>query len=266
MKCHVLLIASILSFITACQTVQQNDNEAPQVNLRCNNCITTEIPSSNKSSINNRSLLVISPDNDEPQWYILAEGYTTKISNTPDTFHRIHQITASKNGKYLAIISSGEGHPLLTIVDLKKLINNIKSKPLLEIDPYPGVISIFDWENGHLILSSDILLTHRIDDYDRVPGELMLFSGKKFSLNIESNQIEAISEEIKNPVEYYGKHLTISPDEYSPQAELQAIKKLNSAEAIPYLKAALKMERYLKHRDSIRLFIDSLKKITDNRI
>lgn len=270
---YFLLAICVISCLAACQAttqrsqkLQKNDyGETPQINLRCNNCTTAKIKlppkARNKYYLGDEiTLLVISPENDNPQWFILSDIFVKKITNPPDTLHWIHQISVSENGKYLGIISSGEGHPLLTVIELNKLLSDTKHRPILEIDPYPGAINIYNWENNNLILSSDMLLTHRIDEYDRVPSELMLFSSKKFSLNIESNQISAVSENIKTPVNYYGKHLTISPDEYSPLQELEALRKLDNPKAIPYLKAALKMERYSKNREYIKQVILELNK------
>jgi hypothetical protein len=103
-----------------------------------------------------------------------------------------------------------------------------------------------------------MLLTHIQKDDGRVPSALTLFSAESFLLDVHTGMIEPVSEILKNPTAYYGKHLLEAPDEYSPAQELSALEVLNNKDAIPYLKKALKINRYIKFKKDIIAVLEKL--------
>ncbi|THB68603.1 MAG: hypothetical protein D6B27_02280 [Gammaproteobacteria bacterium] len=210
-----------------------------------------------KGCATNKYLLILSPENDEPQWYIRSENNIRRIVNVPATFQYIDKIKASADGKFMAILSYGEGHPLITVIDTEKLLDNEPSV-IQEIDPYPGTVDLKHWSNVYLHISSDMLLTHKTDSDGRVPAELMLFSEKEFIFNPWSGEITSGSEDIKDPAQYYSQHLVGNPSEVSPIAELEALAYLKDSDAISYLKKALTMKKYFQHATKIKKLISSL--------
>ena len=71
----------------------------------------------------------------------------------------VDQLAISKDGKYLATVSSGEGHTLLDVFVIPdNLYNNINGKMVWKevfgVDPYPGGIRIQGWEGSNLIRPS----------------------------------------------------------------------------------------------------------------
>jgi hypothetical protein len=210
--------------------------------------------------IKDSNLLVISPDNNsEPIWFNVSKWRISVLKNPPPTLHDVLTLKASNDNKYLAILSVGEGHPVIDIFLVSDVLSDLKPSFSYSLDPYPGDVTIVEWNAHALHVKSDILLTHRIND-GRVPGALMLFSPESFMLDVETGKIEPISESLKDPIAYYGNHLLETPDEYSPVTELSAMDVLNGKEAIPYLQTALKRKRYIKYQADIIEVIERLKK------
>jgi hypothetical protein len=68
-------------------------------------------------------------------------------------------VSASPDRRWLAVISAGEGHPFLEIVDLGRLVRDRGYRALLTINPYPGTINLVRWSSDALIVESDMPLT-----------------------------------------------------------------------------------------------------------
>lgn len=208
-----------------------------------------------------KTIYILTPDSGGAHWYLITECYWLQhLLNPPETINHVCDIKASKDGRYLAVVSSEEGHPHLQIMNLGDVLSDRKSKSLMEISPYPGYIRITGWKGNHLYFTSDILMSHRIeeDGYKYVPRALELFSWEEFKLNMADGRIEAVSENIKTPVDYYGRHLLETPDDISPAIELAALEALQNTSAIPYLETALTLERYADHKDDIRRLMRKL--------
>jgi hypothetical protein len=84
--------------------------------------------------------------------------------------HQIAEIKASPNGRWLALISVGEGHPILEIADLREWRKLDRYQSPCSVNPYPGTISMGEWQSGMLRIESDLDLTVTQDD--RSPDDL----------------------------------------------------------------------------------------------
>jgi hypothetical protein len=105
----------------------------------------------------NESLLVINTNYETgAYWFLIRGGYLNRLLGTNlSALCEVDQVMASAGARYLAVVSVGEGHPILEVVDLVLLRRQNKYEVLHKINPYPGTISINRWEKGKLLLFSD---------------------------------------------------------------------------------------------------------------
>lgn len=152
------------------------------------------------------TLCVINTQNEGPQWFLLNTqgiGINEQLGFISASLGLINSIKASPDGRYLAVVSIGEGHPMLEVIDLPQLLQTKSYRVLQSVDPYPGSIEIQEWKGSQLYIQSDMLLTERDAQTRRVPSEYALSWQETFALNVVSGGITGISEGAKNPFEHY---------------------------------------------------------------
>jgi hypothetical protein len=150
-------------------------------------------------SIGNEELLCVinTEDEDGDHWFILKDmGHSREIGSNLSCLYQVHQILPSPDHRYLAVLSVGEGHPMVEVIDLGKLRLHSKYVVLQTIDPYPGTVSIDRWEGAHLIVSSNIPLTQRKED-GRVDPDLVMPKDEAFSLDVATGEIKSSSTDEK---------------------------------------------------------------------
>lgn len=117
------------------------------------------------------SIIVISDDQQEQLWYSLGESH--KLERLPfytgTAFQSVDQISISPDDKWIAVITVGEGHPLIAVYDLQSVLHgddadyNREGKkgftPLF-VDPYPGYVEIIAWKGDNLMINSDVALDY----------------------------------------------------------------------------------------------------------
>ncbi len=151
-------------------------------------------------------LCVINTQNEGPQWFLLntdSIGMNEQLGSISASLALIINIKASPDGQYLAVVSVGEGHPILEVVDLPHLLQTKNYRALQKVDPYPGIVEIQEWKGHQLYIQSDVLLTERDAQTGRVLPEYALSWQETFALNVVSGEITGISEGAKNPLEHY---------------------------------------------------------------
>lgn len=143
-----------------------------------------------------RVLCVVSGGADaQAPWFILARGgECRKIGENLAAMHRVVKVKASSDQNLLAVISAGEGHPVLEVASLPDLLAEGKLRVLREIDPYPGGIEVVGWEGRKLIVESGMPLDWPLAANGRVattgdPLLVMLKSPARFSLDTDSGRI-----------------------------------------------------------------------------
>ena len=169
-----------------------------------------------------RILCVINTSNEGPQWFLLnsvLRGENERIASISAASELISDIKAAPDGEYLAVLSVGEGHPVLEVIDLPKLLEEKTYTVLHKLDPYPGVIEIHSWDGVRLQVSSDMLLTYRDKTDGRVPEDLRLSWQETFALNVLTGEISGVSDGAKNPAEHYSRVLM---DQQTSEAEKDA--------------------------------------------
>jgi hypothetical protein len=90
------------------------------------------------------------------------------------------EISPSPDRRWLAVISVGEGHPILEVVDLQALLNGQGYKALTTVNPYPGTINLEGWADTALLVTSDMPLPDLSPDGGGI--DLMLPEMKTFLL------------------------------------------------------------------------------------
>lgn len=76
--------------------------------------------------------------------------------------HQVADVRVAPGQQWMAVISVGEGHPMLEVVALSDWIAGQPYRAQCTINPYPGTIHAERWDDGRLGLASDVDL--RIED------------------------------------------------------------------------------------------------------
>jgi beta-lactamase regulating signal transducer with metallopeptidase domain len=151
----------------------------------------------------------------------------------------VRQMAASPDVKRLAIVSVGEGHPVLDIVDLSALLAGKDAKSFVSVNPYPSWIDIERWEGERLIVKSDVLLTHRNAE-GRVPAYASFHEAQQFAVD-SAGKITALSADAKDAVAYFREHIR-HLDAFTSEAAW-ALVDLKAIEAVDDLKRAAAMAK-----------------------
>ncbi len=145
--------------------------------------------------IGNNEIIVVIMIREEASshWFLLSEEGNRKLGNDLCAFHQLDSLSASPAGEYLAVMSVGEGHPMVEVVDLKLLRQKGKYNVLHEINPYPGTISIEEWRGNQLILSSDVPLD-QLKKNKSINVDALSPKAKRFLLDIKTGKITKLKE------------------------------------------------------------------------
>jgi hypothetical protein len=120
--------------------------------------------------------------------------------------HLIDRISVSPDRRYLAVVSVGEGHPILEIVQLAPLLKPKESRAReankfvvkCSVNPYPGTLSFGAWEPNALRLRSDVNLT--LPEPDIEQRALSIGSAMHdFWLNLSNCSVLATAIDIQAP-------------------------------------------------------------------
>ena len=209
------------------------------------------------------ALCVINTHNEGPQWFLLSTdaGITNeRIGTLAPALHVVTAIKASTNGRYLAVHSVGEGHPVIEIIDLSKLLQKKTYHVLQTIDPYPGTIKIHSWDGTQLLVECDMLLTHLDKTQGRAPEELALSWQEVFAVNALTGEISGFSDGAKNPAEHYSKVLLdkLASDAEKDMALTKLLNLHSRTLTLPYLIQVLDQEQDPKRINKI---LDKINKL-----
>lgn len=98
-------------------------------------------------------------------WSLECRGRTPKPLGCDLTaMHQIVSIDAAPDRSRLAVMSVGEGHPLLEIVPLVAFLERADYTATCTINPYPGTLSLGGWDTSGLLVESDVDL--RVDSIE----------------------------------------------------------------------------------------------------
>ena len=183
------------------------------------------------------------------RWFILnSSGDAQEVEPPARFFARFHGMLASADGRFLAIQSSGEGHPAIDIIDLPHFIKSGQTRSVGAMTTYPGYLRMAHWENGGLYFTSDMLClpiagSWGNPDVDYFNFTIELPESKMFVFNPDTGMIKAVSKELADPVNFFG-NLLLDPDHDLRQREIgtAGLLKLGGKGGVPFLKRALKIE------------------------
>lgn len=96
-------------------------------------------------------LLVINLADRSSHWYVVGGVGGNRMLGTDFAgFHFLAELAASSDYQYLAVVSVGEGHPLLEIIDLPLWLEQGVYQVLHALNPYPGDFELQGWQ-GHTL-------------------------------------------------------------------------------------------------------------------
>jgi hypothetical protein len=188
-KKFLFLILSILHIILILNGCHSGHN----VVLTAENVIFDHL---NKDS--SLGVLVISDERMGQTWYKTQNNWRVEtIKNIPETsLYNVWQVEISPQDEYMAVLSEGEGHPIVEIFEINKIfrqrdgLEDEMISPALSVDPYPGTIWIKEWQSDTLLLiDSDIPLTLLDKKERRVPLQDPGLETQEFLWDVSSDTI-----------------------------------------------------------------------------
>jgi len=91
------------------------------------------------------------------RWSLVPGGEV----DVPMSGSRLYDFSISANGRWVALISADEGHPVFDLVAIDTLASNGHGRNQITIDPYPGSLWIGDWDGDQLALGSSVPLDNQ---------------------------------------------------------------------------------------------------------
>ena len=99
-------------------------------------------------------LCAVNGDNG-PSWYVFTGCEDILTIDPPETERTVAALSASVSGRYIAIFSAGEGHPMLAVFRSDRLDYGEAPELVRRFNPYPGTISEGVWDKETLQFESD---------------------------------------------------------------------------------------------------------------
>jgi hypothetical protein len=136
-----------------------------------------------------RALTIAGSEREGAQWFI-QEGSRSRPLPPPPVTLFPSTILLSPDGRYLAVLSVGEGHPVLDILDLDRLLQGTHGdRSLFFVDPYPGAVELVGWEGSRLKVTSDRPLAGGLDASGRAAGMDVSPTATRYGIDVASGEI-----------------------------------------------------------------------------
>lgn len=137
-------------------------------------------------------LIIVNLNSFESRWLIARKhGYSSDIPVAPSYLPYVDSVSVSPTNRKLAVISVGEGHPVLEVVSVPQLSEGGEYDVELFINPYPGGIWIEGWDGDNLILGTDVPLPANakltLDEYPET-GDY-----RTYSLNTDTGDLTLLA-------------------------------------------------------------------------
>jgi hypothetical protein len=197
---------------------------------------------------------------DENRWYVLREhGWSQYLGSNHAAMSVVRQLAPSPDGTWLAVLSTGEGHPFIEVVDLPRLIADGSYTVAYSISTHPnGVVWINRWEGDCLIVDSTGLLSRQGDGYQSSMG-FELEHGAEYSLDVRSGTLAWASAYAPDPVRAFAQQLKARHFSWRLDAAC-ALERLGDRSALPDLRDALRVETDPYARGAIEDAIKAIEK------
>jgi len=90
------------------------------------------------------------------QWWVRKAGQPDRpLPRFEVALSGIADLQVNPTGRWLAVVSVGEGHPWLELFDLAAVLRGQAVQPLYSLNPYPGFVNLSAWHGEELWLESD---------------------------------------------------------------------------------------------------------------
>lgn len=124
-------------------------------------------------------LCILNLQQGESQWFLIkATDGNQLLTPHPASMSQVTDFLIAPSKQWLAILSVGEGHPIVDIVELTEFLHNREPKTLISINPFPGTIHLVKWQQHQLIVTSDRRINQKNEELNQV---------KKFYVAIDTN-------------------------------------------------------------------------------
>ena len=127
-------------------------------------------------------------------WSLACESRNTiDLGCGLSALHAVGALSPSPDGRWLGVVTVGEGHPILEVVDLKSLLAGQGYQVLTSINPYPGTINLQGWKDSALLITSDMPLPELpLAEGDSDPASRVLPSQQVFALEPGTWKVQAV--------------------------------------------------------------------------
>jgi len=139
-------------------------------------------------------LCYLQPENAYSQWFLFQNDELWKVSGMNTEFI-MSSFTFSPSGRFVAVSSLGEGHPLLQIYAAEHLLDQATVVPLAGWNGYPGWVSDKGWQGENLLLESNVPLDQDYEQGVDYPEEPVY----QFRWNSDQLQLERLPVLDKKP-------------------------------------------------------------------
>jgi len=210
-------------------------------------------------AIGNEELLMVidTSEGDGPYWFILGET-RRYLGSGHSALSMVSQLSVSPDSRYQAVLSVGEGHAIVEVIDLDVFRAHGTYRVLKEIKPYPGVISIGRWQGSRLVLQRNIPLDIKKKE-DREYSSLLLPIDEEYSFDFPGGVMVSTTYDREKYLKLYITNL----GDHDPDQRLQAVLALEAMDhpaAIPALKSALAREKHAHVMQALKKAIKLLEK------
>ena len=105
--------------------------------------------------------------------------------------NEVADLSVSPDRRWLAVISVGEGHPILEVIDLQVLASAHEYRALASVNPYPGTVNLAGWTAHSLRVSSEMPLSE-LPVADAAIEDFMSSSPQVYELDLDTWKIDAV--------------------------------------------------------------------------
>jgi hypothetical protein len=161
----------------------------------------------------NIDLVVMKAFETDPVILFYFKGVLYKSLPWP-TMMNIVQLEASPDGQYLAVLSVGEGHPLIHIFETREIVKHFESYQTIDknkdsylaayysLNPYPGSVDIVKWNKKELFIKSDMLLNLPYLNSSQHYMSLEANTFLNFALDMKSKKIRPLDKKLEDPIKF----------------------------------------------------------------
>ena len=205
------------------------------------------------------TLIVVRYDDYYTKWFLRKGRFARKRCIDEGQGGWVSQVKASPDGRYLADVTSHEGHPCASVYSLPLFLEKKKRRLLWSIEPYPGWVSIERWEGKKLLVTSDMFLSYRKES-QKFWAVMEFNDPQEFALHLDTGDIQPVSAGASDPARYFSKQLSSEFSDVRSNAAF-VLKVLKAISAIPALEKAVAMETDQEMKGHMQEYLDDLRKL-----